>query len=98
MRHLAHQDDRRSGTVTTPKESAGGHGQCGPGSLDSTTKKVELASLFPGGQTKQRRIHLNGSGNSSSPEPVNGYELMKEIRLYRFIPRVGLPIDGLNGN
>jgi hypothetical protein len=99
MRHLAHQDERRSGTTaTSPQEPTGGHGPYCPASQDFTTKKVELDSLFPGGQTKQRRIQGDGSGNSNSPEPVNGYDSMKGIRVYRFIPRIGLPIDELNGN
>ena len=99
MRHLAHQDERRSGTTaTSPQEPTGGHRPYCPASKDCTTKKVEPASLFPGGQTKQRRIQGDGSGNSNSPEPVNGYDSMKRIRVYRFIPRIGMPVDELNGN
>ena len=99
MRHLAHEDEWRSGTTaTSPQEPTGGHGPYGPASKDFTMKNVELASLFPGGQTKQRRIQVDGSGKSRSPEPVNGYDSMKGIRVYRFVPRIGLPIDELNGN
>ncbi len=97
MRFFTQKDEQGSGTMAAPpQEPAGGIRQHCPAAMDSPPKKVELASLFPGGQTKQRRIHQKGSGNSSSPEPVSGCGVMKGTREdYRFVPRVGVPVDEL---
>jgi hypothetical protein len=57
--------------------------------------KVECASLLPGGQTQGAGSLSRGSGNTSSPEPVTGYGAMKGIIEYRFVPRIGIPINQL---
>jgi len=44
--------------------------------------KVERASLLPGGQTHGAGYLSDGSGNTSSPEPVIGYSAAKGLELY----------------
>lgn len=84
MRHIAISEERRSGTTATPEsECARDQGLYCPVAGDSgPVEKVELASLLPGGQTHGAGSKWDGSGDTSSPEPVIGYGATKGIDMY----------------
>jgi hypothetical protein len=84
MRHIALSDERRSGmAASTAPEPARIHGLCCPDTRDSgPNENVEFASLLPGGQTQGAGSGWNGSGDTSSPEPVIGYGATKGMNAY----------------
>lgn len=85
MQHSAMSDERRSGMAAPAAalEPARTQGLYCPAARDSGPNvKVELASLFPGGQTHGAGSVRNGSGDTSSPEPVIGYGATKGIDAY----------------
>jgi hypothetical protein len=96
MRQIAMSDERRSGVAAAPvAEPPGGCGQYCPADVGyDSTEKNELASLLPGGQTHGAGSEWEGSGDTSSPEPVIGYGATKGIEAYYLaVLRFGSPID-----
>jgi hypothetical protein len=83
MRPIVRHGERGSGTKAIPRaEPEGADGRYCPRAPDSPNRKIELASLLPGGQTHSAGSEMNGSGYTSSPEPVFGYGATKGIDAY----------------
>jgi hypothetical protein len=83
MRPIVRHGERVSGTgAASLAEPAGTNGQYYPAAMDSPNEKIELASLLPGGQTHSAGSTIDGSGYTSSPEPVIGYGATKGIDAY----------------
>jgi hypothetical protein len=96
MRLIAMSDERRGGMAAAPvTEPRGSSGQyCLADRGYDPIEKNELASLLPGGQTHGAGSERDGSGDTSSPEPVIGYGATKGIDAYYLaVLRFGSPID-----
>jgi len=96
MRLIAMSDERRSGVAAAPvAEPPGNPGRYRPAARDSGQNgKIELTGLLPGGQTHGTGSEWDGSGDTSSPEPVIGYGATKGIdAYYRAVLRFGSPGD-----
>ena len=96
MRQIAMSDERRGGVAAAPvTELPGNHGLYCPADRGyDSTEKNELASLLPGGQTHGAGSEWDGSGDTSSPEPVIGYGATKGIDAYYLaVLQFGSPID-----
>jgi len=96
MQQIGMSDERRGGMAAAPvTEPPGSRGRYCPADMGyDSNEKNELASLLPGGQTHGAGSKWDGSGDTSSPEPVIGYGATKGMDAYYLaVLRFGSPID-----